>query len=209
MRRPTLTVPARGGPLNPQVGTKERPPGTNKGTAQTREAIDDVITNLTRRVLREDETTMEDGSSRRVRTLVTQMARRDLSGNKIACALIFIMARSTICSNLKPDTLMQDRISQSCRNLLRRTAGPSAPFGLMSASTSCGHAFQTTYGTRRSAPQSTTSSARISIAGGIVRPSVSIVFLLMMRRKRVGCSNGRSAGRAPLRIRSARSAARS
>ena len=37
---------------------------------------------------------MEDGSSRRVRTLVTQMARRDLSGNKIACALISMMARS-------------------------------------------------------------------------------------------------------------------
>ena len=42
-RRPTLTVPARGAPLHPQVGTKERPPGTNKGTAQSQEAIDDVI----------------------------------------------------------------------------------------------------------------------------------------------------------------------
>ena len=39
------------------------------------EAINDVITNFTRRVLREDETTMKDRSSRRVRTLVTQMAR--------------------------------------------------------------------------------------------------------------------------------------
>ena len=38
-----------------------------------KEAVDDVITNFTRRVLREDETTMED-RSRRVRTLVTQMA---------------------------------------------------------------------------------------------------------------------------------------
>src|ERR1700745_2124751 len=75
VRRPTLTVPACGAPPNPQVGTKERPPGTNKGTAQTREAIDDVITNLTRRVLREDETTMEDRSSRRVRSLVTLTAR--------------------------------------------------------------------------------------------------------------------------------------
>ena len=35
-----------------------------------------------------------------------------------------MMARSTTRSNQKPDTLMQDRISQSCRNLLRRTAGP-------------------------------------------------------------------------------------
>ena len=94
MQRPTLTVPARGAPLNPQVGTKERPPGTNKGTAQSQEAIDDVIT-ITRRVLREDETTMEERSSRRVRTLVTLTARRGLSANKIACALISMMARST------------------------------------------------------------------------------------------------------------------
>ena len=71
-RRPTLTVPARGAPLHPQVGTKERPPGTNKGTAQSQEAIDDVINTLTPPVLREDETTMEDRSSRRVRTLVTR-----------------------------------------------------------------------------------------------------------------------------------------
>ena len=41
---------------------------------------------------REDETTMEDRSSRRVRTLVTRKARRGLSANKIACALISMMA---------------------------------------------------------------------------------------------------------------------
>jgi hypothetical protein len=41
-----LTVPARGAPLHPQVGTKERPPGTNKGTVQNQEAIDDVINTL-------------------------------------------------------------------------------------------------------------------------------------------------------------------
>jgi hypothetical protein len=61
----------------------------------------------------------------------------------------------------------------------------------------------------RSTTHSTTSSALISIAAGIVRPSISKVFLLMTRRKWVGCSNGRSAGRAPLKIRSARPAARS
>jgi hypothetical protein len=44
-------------------------------------------------------------------------------------------------------------------------------------------------------PQSTTSSALISIAAGIVSPSDSNVFLLITRRKWVGCSNGRSAGR--------------
>jgi hypothetical protein len=52
---------------------------------------------------------MEDRSSRRMRTLVTQMALvRGLSGNEIACALISMMARSTR-SNRRPDTLMQDR----------------------------------------------------------------------------------------------------
>ena len=69
---------------------------------------------------------MEDGSSRRVRTLVTQMARRDLSGNKIACALISMMARST-CSNQRPDTLLQDRICQvdetSCNARPDHTSG--------------------------------------------------------------------------------------
>src|SRR5262249_24693202 len=63
--------------------------------------------------------------------------------------------------------------------------------------------------TRRNAPKSQTSSARISIGGGIVSRSFSIVFLLMTRRKRFGCSKGRSPGRPPLRIRSARPPARS
>jgi len=54
---------------------------------------------------------MEDRSSRRVRTLVTRKARRGLSADEIACALISMMARST-CSNQRPDTLMQDRICQ-------------------------------------------------------------------------------------------------
>ena len=84
--------------------------------------------------LREDETTMEDRSSRRVRTLVTQKARRDLSGNKIACALISMMARST-CSNQRPDTLMQDRICQvdetSCN------ARPDHTFGSTAAAEAC------------------------------------------------------------------------
>src|SRR5262245_7740166 len=64
---------------------------------------------------------MEDWSSRRVRTLVTLTARRGLSVNKIACALISMMARST-CSNRKPNTLTQDRISQ-------RRPKPLAPRG--------------------------------------------------------------------------------
>jgi hypothetical protein len=40
-RRPALTAPARGASLAPQVGTKERPPVTNKGT-ELGGAIDDV-----------------------------------------------------------------------------------------------------------------------------------------------------------------------
>ena len=50
---------------------------------------------------------MEDRSSRRMRTLVTQTGR-GLSGNEIARALISMMARSTR-SKQRPDTLMQDR----------------------------------------------------------------------------------------------------
>jgi hypothetical protein len=70
-----LTAPARGAPVHPQAGTKERPQGANKGTTQSEETIDDVANTFTRRGLREDETTMEDRSSRRMRTLVTRMAR--------------------------------------------------------------------------------------------------------------------------------------
>jgi hypothetical protein len=60
---------------------------------------------------------MEVRSSRRVRTLVTQMAPRCLSANEIARALISMMARST-ASNQRPDTLMQDRLPPALRNLL-------------------------------------------------------------------------------------------
>jgi hypothetical protein len=38
-RRPALTAPARGAPAYPQAGTKERPLGTNKGTARSKEVI--------------------------------------------------------------------------------------------------------------------------------------------------------------------------
>ena len=55
---------------------------------------------------------MEDRSSRRMRTLVTQMARRGLSVNEVARALISMMARSTTRSNQRPDTLMRDHICQ-------------------------------------------------------------------------------------------------
>jgi len=65
---------------------------------------------------------MEDRSSRRVRTLVTHKVQRGLSANEIACALISMMARSTCCSNRRPNTLTQDRINQ-------RRPKPLAPRG--------------------------------------------------------------------------------
>src|SRR5690242_11580895 len=47
---------------------------------------------------------------------------------------------------------------------------------------------------------SMTSSARASNAGGILRPSVLAVPMLMTSSNLVGCSTGRSAGLAPFRI---------
>src|SRR5215468_1786153 len=48
---------------------------------------------------------------------------------------------------------------------------------------------------------SITSSARTSIDDGMSRPSVFAVLRLMMRSNLVGCTTGKSAGFAPLRIR--------
>ena len=53
-----------------------------------------------------------------------------------------------------------------------------------------------------------TSSARASSAGGIVRPSALAVLRLMTKSNLLGCSTGRSAGLAPLRILSTYPAAR-
>jgi len=47
---------------------------------------------------------------------------------------------------------------------------------------------------------SITSPARARIDGGTVRPSALAVFILNARSKIVGCSIGKSAGLAPLRI---------
>src|SRR5262249_48954504 len=57
------------------------------------------------------------------------------------------------------------------------------------------------------APHSITSSARASSVGGISRRSALAVFILMTSWKRVGCSTGKSAGWAPLRILSTYTAA--
>ena len=68
---------------------------------------------------------MEDRSSRRMRTLVTQMAGRGLSGNENARALTSMMARST--KPLQAEAGYIDARPQCRQNdeiLLRRTAGP-------------------------------------------------------------------------------------
>src|SRR5262245_15509047 len=54
---------------------------------------------------------------------------------------------------------------------------------------------------------SITSSARASSVAGTVMPSALAVFILMTSWKRVGCSTGKSAGWAPLRILSTYTAA--
>src|SRR5205085_9542210 len=54
---------------------------------------------------------------------------------------------------------------------------------------------------------SITSSARRRNDSGICRPSALAVFILMTSWKRVGCSTGKSAGWAPLRILSTYTAA--
>src|SRR5262249_5788853 len=67
---------------------------------------------------------MEDRPSRRVRTLVTRMAHRGLSANKIARALISMMVWSH--DKLQSETGYIDARPHppDRRNLLHRTAGP-------------------------------------------------------------------------------------
>jgi hypothetical protein len=67
---------------------------------------------------------MEDRSSRRLRTLVTPTARRGLSANEVADALISMMAGSTMSSNQRPDTFDARPSHHLDKHLLRRTAGP-------------------------------------------------------------------------------------
>ena len=56
---------------------------------------------------------------------------------------------------------------------------------------------------------SITSSARAITEAGTVMPSALAVLRLILRWKRVGCSNGRSAGLAPFKMRSIKLVARS
>src|SRR5262245_18241998 len=52
----SLDDPLRPARLHAQAGTKERPPGTNKGTVRSEELSMTKLTPFTRRGLREDET---------------------------------------------------------------------------------------------------------------------------------------------------------
>src|SRR5262249_33430797 len=51
---------------------------------------------------------MENWSSRRIRELTPEIALRGMAANKIGCARISMMVRST-SSKARPDTLVQDR----------------------------------------------------------------------------------------------------
>src|SRR5262245_25288067 len=70
------------------------------------------------------------------------------------------------------------------------------------------HRRPTQNGNQLPPPHSITSSARASTVGGIVRPSAFAVLRLMTSSNLVGCSTGRVAGLAPLRILSTYVAAR-
>src|SRR5262245_44647915 len=77
---------------------------------------------------------------------------------------------------------------------------------LLCARTATGHAV-TEQADELASLHSITSSARASSVAGTVMPSALAVFILMTSWKRVGCSTGKSAGWAPLRILSTYTAA--
>src|SRR5262245_30770185 len=69
---------------------------------------------------------MENWSSRRIRELTPEIALRGMAANKIGCARISMMVRST-SSKARPDTLVQDRTPGSPFSLATR--GGSIHFG--------------------------------------------------------------------------------
>ena len=84
-----------------------------------------------------------------------------------------------------------------CIGLARLTESLVAPLYALCANSGCEQV-------QRSAPYSITSSARAITEAGTVMPSACAVLRLILRWKRVGCSNGSSAGLAPLKRRSIR-----
>ena len=136
--RPALTAPARDAPNNRRPGRRNGLMARTKELHGTGESDDIVFPPRSARG--QDE--MEDRSSRRMRTLVTQMVHRDLSAKKNACALISMMARSSNRSNQRPDTLMQDRNADrstkpSCDARPDHTFGSFASIGSVSAISGC------------------------------------------------------------------------
>jgi hypothetical protein len=93
------------------------------------------------------------------------------------------------------------------RRSRHRQAAPACPFGLElgHCSTQSACLKRAKFGSRRS--HSITSSARSKKASGIVMPSAFAAVRLTTSSKVVGCSTGRSAGFAPFKILSTRSAA--
>ena len=80
------------------------------------------------------------------------------------------------------------------------TAGNGKAFAASVAGSRRGPAIAGTACQSLAAPYSITSSARDRIDGGMVRPSAFAVLRLMTNSNVVGCTTGRSAGLAPLRI---------
>src|SRR5262245_35613761 len=110
--------------MHPQAGTKERPPSTNKGTACSKEIIDDLVSReLPAEVCERMRRRWSDRSSRRVRTLVTQLARS---------RLVRESGRMRADTHDGPELTLQSEAGYSNarphqpgrRNLLHRTAGP-------------------------------------------------------------------------------------
>ncbi len=99
---------------------------------------------------------------------------------------------------------------QTPQALSQRTSFATAKLPCGYAPVDAGLASALSEGLRHPGPkgaQLITSSARASIAGGIVRPRAFAVLMLMTSSNFVGRSTGRSAGLAPLRILSTKTAA--
>src|SRR5262249_3499360 len=80
-------------------------------------------------------------------------------------------------------------------------ANPSHKFPLRTRRERPGHRRAAEKTNELAPPHSITSSARASSEGGTVRPSALAVLRLTASSNVVGCSTGRSAGLAPLRMR--------
>jgi hypothetical protein len=130
---------------------------------------------------------MEKRSDRHIRDLVAHTAFKGLDANEIGCARISVMAGGN-CSLKGPNTDEQDQLSPD-RHIRLATHGRSIQM--------CQEA---TYASQHMSAYSITSSARRRIDVGNATPIALAVFKLSASSKFVICSNGSSAGCAPLRI---------